>query len=172
MATTLPELTYDLSTQSLAQQEASLNELRSRTGVLLAATAIAIALLGGRALDDGVRTALDLAGVGLAVISFLLSVFVLAPKSQYVATVDPAAIHEYFKREEVDVGEAMEALVFSNREVWEENQLVIDRLVRAFRWACSPSSELSCSGRLGWRYSESRDEGPSQVEGRSAGSAS
>jgi hypothetical protein len=136
MATTLPELTYDLSTQSLAQQEASLNELRSRTGVLLAATAIAIALLGGRALDDGVRTALDLAGVGLAVISFLLSVFVLAPKSQYVATVDPAAIHEYFKREEVDVGEAMEALVFSNREVWEENQLVIDRLVRAFRWAC------------------------------------
>ena len=74
--------------------------------------------------------------LGLAVISFLLSVFVLAPKSQYVATVDAAAIHEYFKREQVDVGEAMEALVYSNREVWEENQLVIDRLVRAFRWAC------------------------------------
>ena len=104
--------------------------------MLLAATAIAIALLGGRALDDGARTALDLAGVGLAVISFLLSVFVLAPKAQYVATVDAAAIHEYFKREQVDVGEAMEALVYSNREVWEENQLVIDRLVRAFRWAC------------------------------------
>src|SRR4029453_17994436 len=92
MATTLPELTYDLSTQSLAQQEASLNELRSRTGVLLAATAIAIALLGGRALDDGARTALDLAGVGLAVVSFFLSVFVLAPKRAFAFVIDPAEL--------------------------------------------------------------------------------
>ena len=136
MATTLAEITYDLSLRSLAQQEASLNELRSRTGVLLAATAIAIALLGGRALDDGARTAIDLAGVGLAVVSFLLSVFVLAPKSRYVVMIDAAVVHEYFKRSQVDEQEAMEALVFSNREAWEENQVLIDRLVRSFSWAC------------------------------------
>jgi hypothetical protein len=91
---------------------------------------------GGRALDDGARTAIDLAGVGLAVVSFLLSVFVLAPKSRYIATIDAAAVHEYFKQQKVDVSEAREALVYSNREVWEENQLTIDGLVRSFRWAC------------------------------------
>ena len=109
MATTIHELTYDLSVRGLAQQEASLNELRSRTGVLLAATAIAIALLGGRSLDDGARTALDLAGVALAVGSFLLGVFVLAPKPRYVATPDAAAIHEYLKERNADVAEALEA---------------------------------------------------------------
>lgn len=136
MATSIQELTYELSLGALNQQESSLNELRSRTGVLLAATAIAIALLGGRVLDDGARTAIDLAGVALAIFSFLLSVFVLAPKSRYVVTIDAAAVHEYFKQQKVDVSEAMEALVYSNREVWEENQVTIDGLVRAFRWAC------------------------------------
>lgn len=136
MATSISELTYDLSLRSLAQQEASLNELRSRTGVLLAATAIAIALLGGRSLDDGARTALDLAGVALAVVSFLLSVFILAPKQRYIATADAAAVHEYLRQKGADVTEAMEGLVYSNREVWEENQAIVDGLVRAYRWAC------------------------------------
>lgn len=102
----------------------------------MAATAIAIALLGGRALDDGTRTAIDLAGVGLAVVSFLFSVFILAPKPRYVVMVDAAAVHEYFEQQKAAVLEAMAALVYSNREVWEENQAIIDGLVRAFRWAC------------------------------------
>ena len=83
MATALEELTYDLSLRTLSQQEALLNEVRARTGILLAATAIAVSLLGGRALDDGERTALNLSGVGLGVLSFLLSVYVLAPKGQF-----------------------------------------------------------------------------------------
>jgi hypothetical protein len=45
MATTIDELAYRLSLRSQSQQENALNELRSRTGVLLAATAIALALL-------------------------------------------------------------------------------------------------------------------------------
>lgn len=136
MATSIQELTYDLSRRTLSQQESALNELRSRTGVLLAATAIAIALLGGRALDDGARTALDLAGVGLAVVSFLLSVFVLAPKRAFAFVIDPAEALETFADHEVELGDAHAALVYWNREVWEENQVVIDRLVHAFKWAC------------------------------------
>lgn len=135
-ATTISELTYDLSLRGLTQQEDSLNELRSRTGVLLAATAIAIALLGGRSLDDGATTALDLAGVALAVGSFLLSVLVLAPTARYLATTDAAAVYEYLRQQEADVAEAMEGLVYTNREAWEENQAIIDRLVRLYRWAC------------------------------------
>jgi hypothetical protein len=70
VATDLEELAYNLSLRSLSQQEGLLNEVRARTGVLLAATAIAISLLGGRALDDGDRTLIDLAGVGLGIFSF------------------------------------------------------------------------------------------------------
>lgn len=98
MATTISELTYDLSVRSLSQQESALNELRSRTGVLLAATAIAIALLGGRALDDGGRTVIDLAGAGLAIVSFTLSVFVLAPKRDFAFVIDAAEAHETLRR--------------------------------------------------------------------------
>lgn len=136
MATTISELTYDLSVRSLSQQESALNELRSRTGVLLAATAIAIALLGGRALDDGGRTVIDLAGAGLAIVSFTLSVFVLAPKRDFAFVIDAAEAHETFTQNHVGVDDAHAALIYWNREAWEENQVVIDELVRAFRWAC------------------------------------
>ncbi|HET9324518.1 MAG TPA: hypothetical protein VFO03_11630 [Gaiellaceae bacterium] len=134
MATTISELTYELSVRSLTEQESSLNELRTRTGVLLAATAVAIALFGSRVLDDG--SLFDLAGTGLALVSFLLSVFVVAPKHSFAFVVDAAAAHETFAREGVSVEDAHTALVYWNREVWEENQAVIDTLVRAFRWAC------------------------------------
>jgi hypothetical protein len=73
----MQELTYEVSLGALNQQESALNELRSRTGVLLAATAIAIALLGGRALDDGGHTVLELAGTAFAqaVIDRLVAAF-------------------------------------------------------------------------------------------------
>jgi hypothetical protein len=136
VATSIPELTHDLSLRSLDEQESALNELRSRTGVLLAATAIAIALLGGRALDDGGRTVLELAGTAFAAVSFLLSVFVLAPKRDFAFVVDAATAHETFVGHDLGLDDVREALVYWNREAWEENQAVIDRLVAAFRWAC------------------------------------
>ena len=96
MATTIEQFAYDLSLRSLAQQEALLTEVRARTGLLLAATAIAISLLGGRALDDGGRTAVDLAGVALGTASFFLSVYVLAPKGRFSFSPHGWEAYEYF----------------------------------------------------------------------------
>jgi hypothetical protein len=136
VATELDELAYDLSLRSLSQQEGLLNEVRARTGILLAATAIAISLLGGRALDDGQRTALDLAGVALGVTSFLLSVYVLAPKGQFSFSPQGAEAYEHFVADGSDVREAQRVLAYWNREIWEGNQQVIDRMLQSFRWAC------------------------------------
>lgn len=136
MATTLEEFAYDLSLRSLTQQEALLNEVRARTGVLLAATAIAISLLGGRALDDGARTILDLTGVGLGTVSFFLSVYVLAPKGRFSFNPHGWEAYEYFIGQGSDVGEAQRILAYWNREVWDDNQRVIDRMLTSFRWAC------------------------------------
>jgi hypothetical protein len=65
VATSISQLAYGLSLRSLTEQESALNELRSRTGVLLAATAIAIALFGRSALETGSRDIADLVGSAL-----------------------------------------------------------------------------------------------------------
>jgi hypothetical protein len=47
----LQELSYALSLRSLDQQEKALEELRNRTGTLLAATSLVASFLGARAID-------------------------------------------------------------------------------------------------------------------------
>jgi hypothetical protein len=46
----LEQLAYDLGLRALGQQERVLEELRARTGILLAATAFTASFLGGRSL--------------------------------------------------------------------------------------------------------------------------
>jgi hypothetical protein len=64
----LEAFTYELSQRMLAQQEMRLDELRARTGTLLAASSVATSLLGPSAIDrDGVNTLALLARAAFAV---------------------------------------------------------------------------------------------------------
>jgi hypothetical protein len=136
MTTGLEHLAYELSMRALNQQENLLVEVRARTGVLLAATAIATSLLGGRALDDGDRTIIDLVAISLALASLVLSVYVLAPKRDLTFALDGPAAYEYFSASHAGVEEAHRDLAYWNREAWEENQSIIDTLIRFFKWSC------------------------------------
>jgi hypothetical protein len=49
--TSLSRLAYEPSLRAVGQQEAVLNELRSRTGTLLAASSLVVSFLGSRAID-------------------------------------------------------------------------------------------------------------------------
>jgi len=49
----LHHLAFELSLRSLAQQEAALNELRARTGTILAASSLVASFLGARAVAGG-----------------------------------------------------------------------------------------------------------------------
>jgi len=49
----LERLAFDLSLRALSQQEHVVEELRSRTGTLLAVSSVAASFLGARALDRG-----------------------------------------------------------------------------------------------------------------------
>jgi hypothetical protein len=61
-------LAYDASLRSLDKQEQLLNELRARTGLLLAASSLAASFLGRPAVDD------DAFSLGvLALVAFALS---------------------------------------------------------------------------------------------------
>ncbi len=136
MATGLEQLAYDLSMRALNQQENLLTEVRARTGLLLAATAVATSLLGGRALDDGERTVLDLLAIALALVSLVLSVYVLAPKRDLTFALDGPAAYEYFTAGQATLVEAHRDLAYWNREAWEENQVIIDSMIRFFKWSC------------------------------------
>jgi hypothetical protein len=65
----LAEISYQSAVQALGQQEATLNELRSRTGTLLAAEALTTSFLGSAAIQHG---ALALPG-RLAITCFAVS---------------------------------------------------------------------------------------------------
>jgi hypothetical protein len=136
VATDFEELAYDLSMRALSQQENLLTEVRERTGLLLAATAVATSLLGGRALDDGERTVIDLVAIALALLSLVLSVYVLAPKRDLTFAIDGPAVYEYFADEQTGLSDARLDLAYWNREAWEANQVIIDGLIRFFKWAC------------------------------------
>lgn len=132
----LADLAFELSLRTLGQQEAALDELRARTGTLLTATALVTSFLGARALQDGGRKWLSISGLIASLISILLSVYVLAPKSKLNFALHGAAIYEYFFRASVDLQETHRTLAYWNREAWETNQRVIYRLVAFFRIAC------------------------------------
>jgi hypothetical protein len=123
----LADLAFELSWRTLGQQEAALDELRSRTGTLLTATALVTSFLGARALEDGDRKWLSISGLTASLISILLSVYILAPKSKLNFALHGAAIYEYFFRAGVDLQEAHRTLAYWNREAWETNQKVIYR---------------------------------------------
>lgn len=99
----LADLAFEISLRTLSQQEAVLDELRTRTGTLLTATAVVTSFLGAQALQDGDRKWLSISGLAASVISILLSVYVLAPKPKLNFALDGAAIYEYFFRAGVDL---------------------------------------------------------------------
>lgn len=132
----LEKLAYDLSSRTLAEQQAVLAELRARTGVLLGATAFLASFLGGRALDEGSRW-LSIPGLGLALVTLALAVYVLAPKEHLNFALHGDAVYEHFSKREADLVEAHRTLAYWMREAWENNQRVIDRLVQVFWWACA-----------------------------------
>jgi hypothetical protein len=132
----LEGLAFELSLRTLSQQEAVLDELRRRTGTLLTATAVVSSFLGARALQDAAYKWLTIPGLAAAVISILVSVYVLTPKANLNFAVHGAAIYEYFVRAGADLGEAHRTLAYWNREAWDANERVLYRLVALFRIAC------------------------------------
>jgi hypothetical protein len=131
----LEQLAYDLSLRALAQQEAVLNELRARAGALLTATAVVTSFLGGRALDQPDHRSFAIVGFVLAIASLLLSVYVLAPKADLEFALSGPAVYEHFAEQTTDQAEVKRTLAYWNQGAYDNNQQVVDALIRWFRRA-------------------------------------
>ncbi|MEO6194128.1 MAG: hypothetical protein ABIS20_14055 [Thermoanaerobaculia bacterium] len=92
MAETPLELAYDSAVQALARQSTNLDELRARTGVLLAAASVSTAYLGSEALKGSHAGYFD----WLAVVCFfgvgIMAVIILWPRSGWLFVVDAVSL--------------------------------------------------------------------------------
>jgi hypothetical protein len=131
----ISELAFELSRRSLTQQEGALNELRARTGTVLAASALVASFLGGRAVAAPGHGWLTGVGFALFALSVASSAWVLWPKSGLVFALRGSVLF----REEADDPEGLpeteRRLATWIEEYIDENQLIIDRLFVSYRMA-------------------------------------
>jgi hypothetical protein len=93
----LERLAYDNAIRALDKQEKLLEELRARTGVLLAAASLAASLLGGQAFDDVRPVTLLITALAAFALSFGASLFVLLPRSFIFALEGPRVYEQLYE---------------------------------------------------------------------------
>lgn len=129
MAATIEEMAYDLSLHAVGQQESRANELRSRTGTLLAAAAVTASFFGAQAVA---AHDLDAPGV-LALLAFLCTVaaglVVLLPHS-LVLEFRGSVVLEAARAAEAELSDAYEAATAWIEEFHESNSRTLERLAR------------------------------------------
>jgi hypothetical protein len=129
----LADLSYQAGVRALDLQERGVEQLRSRTGTLLAASSLTASFLGGQTISHTrhVGTLEILALVALA-ISVGLSVYVLLPKQGFTFTLNAAGIYEELFPHATDDQEVKRRLIYWLEDYWQSNQKKIEPLSRAF----------------------------------------
>ena len=136
MATGLATIAFDAATRALDKQERVLEELRSRTGVLLAASSLAAAFLGRPALDEA-RDGLAVVALAAFAISIAACVYVLLPKSTFYFALSGKYVFENLYEYRDDAEEIHRRLVYDMQRFWDNNDVVMRRLLVAFRIAAA-----------------------------------
>ena len=136
MAVDLATIAFESATRALDKQERVLEELRSRTGLLLAASSLAVAFLGRPALTDG-RDALAVVAVSAFALSIAASVYVLLPKSTFYFALSGRYVYENLYEHRDDTAEIQRRLVYDMQRFWDGNDAVMQRLFLAFRIAAA-----------------------------------
>lgn len=133
METTLHRLAYEFSLRALSQQEAALDELRSRTGTLLAASSLVVSFLGAQAIDHsgfGPAAALALATfIG----SIVCCVLVLMPRAGLVFSLSGPVLFEREYGQEGGTDETLRRLAYWIDGFRADNEPVIQRLFSWYR---------------------------------------
>jgi len=129
----LAELSYAAAVRALDLQERSVEQLRARTGTLLAAGYLTASFLGAQAIRSrhGLGTLGVLALVSLAV-GVLVCLYILLPKRGFVFSVSGPRIYESLYEYASDRDEVLRRLAYWLEGFWTNNQSQIDRLARCF----------------------------------------
>lgn len=131
----LEQIAYDNALRALDKQERALEELRARTGVLLAAASLAFSVLGGRAfVDDRPVTLVAAAALAALASAFVASLSVLMPRPFVFAIAGPLVYEQYYKAHD-DPAEIHRQMVYDLHRFWKSNDALFRQVARAFHLA-------------------------------------
>ena len=132
----LATIAFDAGTRALDKQEHVLEELRSRTGVLLAASSLAVAVLGRPALNEA-SNVLAVVALGAFALSIAASVYVLLPKPTFYFALSGQHVFENLYEYRQDTAEIYRRLIYDLQRFWDDNDAVMQRLLLGFRVAAA-----------------------------------
>ncbi len=132
-ADVLSELAYEAAIRALDLQERALEQLRARTGTLLAASSLTASFLGAISIQHSAGFgALDALALLAMVTSISLCVYVLLPKSGFVFSLSAPAMYEELFEFREDEQEIRRRLIYWLEGYWQDNQAKIDILGRYY----------------------------------------
>jgi hypothetical protein len=129
-------LAYEAAQRALDTQERLIDELRSRTGLLLAAASVAASFLGREAFAEDPRDGLAIVALVAFLVSVAASLDVLLPRSKgFAFAMVGAGLYEGLYEVKDDMAEVYRRLAYDLDRCWEDNDVQLQKLVRAFRLA-------------------------------------
>lgn len=128
-------LAYEAALRGLDKQEKLLEELRARTGVLLAASSLAASFLGTDAFGDSAPVAVAVAALAGFLLSVAASLYILTPKATLIFAQAGAGLYEGLYAVRGDMTEVYRRLAYDLDRFWDRNDTTVVRLLRAFRVA-------------------------------------
>ena len=135
MADSLEELAYESSLRSLDRQEALVDELRARTGLLLAVSSVAVSLGGRATLNSAPRVELALIAIAF-VISIGACLFILVPKkNRFYFSISGPGVYEGLFEFRTDMSEVWRRLSYDLDRFWRENDQAMQPLFLAYSTA-------------------------------------
>jgi len=129
------KLAYEAALRGLDKQEGLLEELRARTGVLLAATSLAASFLGQQAFQDPDSSALAVIALGAFVTSIGAGVFILIPNDSLHFSEAGSGLYQNLYAVRSDMTEVYRRLGYELDRAWKSNNATIVRLIRAYKIA-------------------------------------
>jgi hypothetical protein len=130
----LAEIAYEASLRRLDKQERLLDELRARTGLLLAAASLAASFLGRPALDAE-PVALGILALAAFATSMASSLYVLMPKKNLVFALVGSRVYEELYEFSDAPDEVHRRLTYDLDRFWKANDDILQRVFWTFRLA-------------------------------------
>jgi hypothetical protein len=130
------EFVYQESLRGLLQQQAAVESLHNRAGILVFAASFASSLLGGKALADGLNV-LDWIAVAMLAVIGALTVVMLWPYYNLSFRFDAGELlHDYVDAEPpATMTQMHRALALRIKDDWHGNGRIVRRMREAFQLA-------------------------------------
>lgn len=128
-------MAYETALRTLDRQDHLVQELRARTGVLLAASSLAISVMGHTSFDQAHSTVLAAIAVAIFFVALIASIYVLVPRRALSFSPSARVVYETLYELRNDMAEAHRHLVYELDACRVRNDRTLERLTRSCQLA-------------------------------------